>query len=124
MIPKLPKKTKINGVPWRVSARRTVTLDGEEVDGACHFDKHMIEVAVASEDELTILETFFHEVLHACVDEAGVDIDDNVEHAILRQMEKWLARNCDLRARPRAERKVKRTDGPEQAKQKRKARTA
>jgi hypothetical protein len=104
-LPKLPKKTRINGVPWRVAARRSVHHEGVEVDGLCHFDQHLIEVAVGTEDELSILETYFHEVLHAIVHEAGVDIDDNTEHAIIKQAEKWLARNVDLRARPRAERR-------------------
>lgn len=105
-IPKLPKSTRINGVLWRVYPKRQVKLNGEEVAGSCHFDRHALEISVGSEDEIFILETYWHEVLHAVFDASGIQsVSDDAEHAIIGVLEKYLAANVDIREKPRKRRK-------------------
>lgn len=107
-LPRLPKSTRINGVRWRVLPRRTVKLEGEEVAGVCHFDRHTIEVSIGSEDELYILQTYWHELLHAMFDASGVQsVSDDAEHALIRVIEQYLAANVDLREKPRKLKKQK-----------------
>lgn len=104
---KIPKVTKISGTRWRVIPKRTVTLDGEDCAGLCHYDQHTIEVSVSSECEYTIMCNFWHEWFHAIVHEAGVTLDNEVEHAITKQVEKHLASNVDWRETQRREKKKK-----------------
>lgn len=119
--PKLPKSTKVSGQRWRVTPRRQVHLDGEPCEGVCHYDRHLIEVTVESDDEYTILRNFYHEVAHAVIYESGVELEENTEHAIINNLEKWLAANCDLRKTVRKPKPAKKpaaapTDGPKQKK--------
>lgn len=101
-LPRLPKSTRINGERWRVRPRRQVTVDGEEVAGACHYDSKLLEISVASENEFYILQTYWHEILHACFEASGVQsISDDAEHALLRVIETYLAANVDIREKPR-----------------------
>lgn len=103
--PRFPKSTKISGTKWRVVPRRQVVLEGEEVEGACHFDHHMLEITVESECEYTILRNFWHELMHGIFYEAGVELEGNVEHALINNIEKYLATNVDFRQRPRKPKK-------------------
>lgn len=108
---RLPKTTKISGTKWRVVTKRTVRHeDGEECEGLCHFDHHLIEVSVSSEDEFTILCNFWHELCHGIIHESGVDLDDNTEHAIIKQFEKFLATNVDWREHQRRPKKLATVD--------------
>lgn len=101
---RLPKTVKMHGVRWRVIPRRQAVLEGEEVEGVCHFDTRRIEVSVGSGSELHTLENFWHEVLHIAFHESGVQsISDDAEHAIIKVLEKFLAANVDFRERPRKE---------------------
>lgn len=100
-LPKLPKSTRVNGVKWRVLPRRQVTLEGEACEGVCHFDQKVIEVSIGSENELHILDTFYHEVLHAICHDSGIELTDDQEHAIIVNAARWLAANCDLRPKAR-----------------------
>lgn len=106
--PKLPKSTKVSGQRWRVTPRRQVHLDGEPCEGVCHYDRHLIEVTVESDDEYTILRNFYHEIAHAVIYESGVELEENTEHAIINNLEKWLAANCDLRKTVRKPKPAKR----------------
>lgn len=98
----IPKSTKISGTKWRVVCKRNVVHeDGEQCAGLCHYDHKLIEVSVDSGDEFTIMANWFHELGHALIEESGVSLTDNEEHAIIKQWEKLLAANCDWRERPR-----------------------
>lgn len=102
---RLPKTVKVHGVRWKVVPRRQAVLDGEEVEGACHYDTRRIEVTVGSGSEIVTLENFWHELLHIAFHESGVQsISDDAEHAIIKVLEKFLAENVDFRARPRKHR--------------------
>lgn len=98
---RIPKSTKISGSRWRVVPKRQVIFEGEELEGICHFDHHLIEVTVDSGDEFTILRNFWHEIAHAIIFESGVVLEDNTEHAIINNFEKYLAANVDFRVAPR-----------------------
>lgn len=105
-IPKLPKTTRIAGERWRIVPRRQVVLDGEEVEGACHFDGHRLEVSIGSEDEYEILKTYWHEVLHAAFYASGQQaISDDAEHALIAVLERYLAANVDIREKVRKPRR-------------------
>lgn len=104
-LPRIPKSTKINGVRWRVIAKRQATLDGEPCEGICRFDRHLIEVSVGSNNEYTILDTLFHEIMHAICADSGIELTDDQEHAIVVGAARWLAANCDIREKPRKPRK-------------------
>lgn len=105
---KLPKSTKISGTKWRVIAKRNVVHeDGAACDGLCHYDHNLIEVSVASGDEYLILANFHHEIGHALIHESGVELTDNEEHAIIKQIEKFYATNVDWRDRPRKQKATK-----------------
>lgn len=107
---RIPKTTRIAGTKWRVQPKRTVRIDNEECEGLCHYDHHLIEISVASDDDFTIMANFWHEVFHALVHQAGVDLDVNTEHAIAKQVEDYLAANCDFREKPRKRKKVSKPD--------------
>lgn len=108
-LPRLPKAVRINGDRWRVLPRRQVMLDGDECDGVCHYDKHALEISVGSENEFTILSAFYHEVLHAILDPntTGIHLNEDQEHAVIANIERWLVVNCDLREKPRKPKKAK-----------------
>lgn len=97
--PKLPKSTRINGHRWRIVPRRQVYMDGDECDGVCHYDKHVIEISIAADEEYSIMSAYFHEVLHAILDpnSTGIHLTEDQEHVIIANVERWLAANCDLR---------------------------
>lgn len=101
--PKLPKSTRINGQRWRIVPRRQVYMDGDECDGVCHYDRHVIEISIASDEEHTIMSAYFHEVLHAVLDPntTGIHLTEDQEHVVIANVERWLAANCDLRKTPR-----------------------
>ena len=108
--PRIPKYTRINGEKWRVVPKRVVKLDGEEVEGACHFDTRVIEISVESDDEIHILQNFWHEVAHALFHASGVQsISDDAEHAVVKVIENYLAANVDFRPLPRKSRRHGRT---------------
>ncbi len=103
----LPKSVKIAGNKWRVICKRSVKDDaGEAVHGLCDFEARVISVSVESQDDYEILSHFYHELGHAVLYEAGVELEANVEHAILKQLESVLAANCEYRERPRKRKKL------------------
>lgn len=108
-LPKLPKSTKINGERWRVMPRRQVTMDGDLCDGVCHYDKHLLEISLNSQDEYTILSAFYHEVLHAILDPntTGIHLTEDQEHVVIANVERWMVANVDLREKPRKPKKGK-----------------
>jgi hypothetical protein len=104
-IPKIPKSTRINGERWRVLMRRQVVYEGEQCEGVCHPDRHVIEVSLGSNNEYHIMDTYYHEVLHAIVAGSGIELSDDQEHAIIVNAARWLAANCDIREKPRKPKK-------------------
>jgi hypothetical protein len=96
-IPKLPKSTMIAGERWRVVCRREVFLDGEACEGVTHFPEKVIEIAVASNDEYSIMSAFYHEVAHAIIHTQAPTLDPDIEHSIIAGLERWLATNTSYR---------------------------
>lgn len=76
----------------------------EEFDGVCEIYKHNIKVLHSSEDDLTDLEkenrtqeVLAHELFHAYLNEAGIDLDDGVEEQLACfYMKNWRKLNNSI----------------------------
>lgn len=100
----LPKYTMISGTKWKVKEKKYVKdpETKEPCEGLCHYNTHTIEVSIKSNDELTIMTIFWHEVAHAIFHMSAVQtISEDAEHAVVGVLERYLAANVDIRIQPR-----------------------
>jgi len=95
---KLPKNLDVLGVKYRISSRKKVKVDHEELDGACFVSEKRI-VLKSGADDADRLKTLLHEFGHSFIAESGfwqIIKDDTEEifcellsHVLFTNLEKF-----------------------------------
>ena len=81
---KIPTKLKINGKPWKIIIDKNGSrINGKKYMGICSHAKKTITLSKELRNR-DLLETFIHEVLHACFDTRICS--DKVEEKIVENL--------------------------------------
>lgn len=74
---KIPEKIRIDTVDYTVEvAPETIVLNARQCKGMVDYEYHNIQIDNSLQDEQGTLQTLWHEIFHAIINERDIDIED------------------------------------------------
>jgi len=86
---KLPRKHNVKGVEYTVVYKDEIRQDGHSLVGACDTQRKLLEVLKGQRPHEKRA-TLIHELLHALIYEACIDLPDETEETLVNTLERWL----------------------------------
>lgn len=84
----MTKKVKVGGVTYKITNEKNPLMDGELCYGLC--DRKELAITMNSDlNEQRYNQTLVHEIMHAVVDEAGLDLGEDEEDIVNRISLVW-----------------------------------